>query len=157
MQKDDLKSIVTQIYENLIEQINQEDDATKEQLVSYLKDSAEVVNNMDDNQIDSMEHVKSIFTNAYKEIANKSLSSYESTNGRFKELTQMHEETIVKCDDQQINLPLIKDRFNEIQTHMTDEINKANEIITQLSKQVKTLEGTSNLDSLTKVFNSESF
>ena len=60
MQKDDLKSIVTQIYENLIEKINQEKNATKEQVVNYLNDSAEIVKNIDDTQIDSMEQINSI-------------------------------------------------------------------------------------------------
>ncbi len=153
MQKDDLKSLVTQIYHNLLEEIDAQEDATKEQVVTYLKDAASVVSNINCDQIDSIEHAKLAFMNAYKEIADKSLTSYENTNERFKELTEMHQETIAECYDKHIDLKSITTKFNEIQSHMTEEVNKANMVISELSQQVKTLEETSNLDHLTKVFN----
>ena len=53
----------------------------------------------------------------------------------------------------QIDIESFTSKFNEIQTQMTDEVKKANKIISQLSNQIKTLESTSNLDPLTKVFN----
>jgi diguanylate cyclase (GGDEF)-like protein len=65
----------------------------------------------------------------------------------------MHEETLQECHEQHIDLDSITTKFDEIQSHMSEEVKKANEVITQLTKQVKTLEEKSNLDSLTKVFN----
>ena len=153
MEKEDLKSLVTQMYDNLIENINNQNNVNKEQVVSYLKDSVDVILSISDDKIDSIEHAKSAFNNAYKEIANKSLSSYEHTNQRFKELTQLHGETLDSCSESMIDLPSITKKFDDIQSHMVDEVKKANSNITQLSSQVETLEKNSNLDSLTKVFN----
>jgi len=50
-------------------------------------------------------------------------------------------------------LETLTTKFSEIQTHMTNEVKKANQIISELSEKVKTLEETTNLDPLTKVFN----
>lgn len=153
MEKEDLKSLVTQIHENLIDSINQQDTASKEQVINYLRNAVEVVSSISDEKIDSIEHAKSAFNNAYKEIANKGISSYQHTNEKFEKLTQMHEETLSTCFDPTIDLPAITEKFNEIQSHMVDEVKKANDIINKLSSQVETLEKDSNLDSLTKVFN----
>lgn len=152
MQKDDLKSLVTQIYDNLIENIDSDNEASKEKVMNFLKDSVEVLGTIDDNDINSITHAKSVFKNAYKEIADKSLNSYKNTNGKFAELAQLHEEAISEFKPG-IDLAAITGKFNEIQSHMSEEVKKANEIISQLSQQVKTLEETSNIDSLTRVFN----
>lgn len=154
MTKDDLKSLVTEIYENLLENINQQDTPiNREEVVEYLRDAAQVVSDISDDKIDSIEHAKSAFTNAYHEIANKSIASYQHTNERFERLSQMHESTLSSCNDSQIDIQTITDKFNNIQAHMTEEVKRANDIISKLSSQVKTLEKESNIDSLTKVFN----
>ena len=149
MKKEDLKSLVTEMYENLLERIDDEENATKEQVVDYLKDAVNVVSSINDSELDSISHAKSAFNNAYKEIAKQSISSYKETNEKFEKLTQMQEEVI----KDHIDLSSITNKFDEIQTHMTEEVQKANKVISQLSKQVKSLEETSNLDSLTKIFN----
>ncbi len=153
MEKEDLKSLVTQMYENLLDSINTQDTADREQVVEYLRNAVEVVSNMTDEKIDSIEHAKSAFNNAYQEIAKKSISSYEHTNKRFEKLARLHEETLSSYASNMEDIPKIAEKFNNIQTHITDEVKKANEIITKLSTQVNVLEKDSNLDSLTKVFN----
>ena len=153
MNKDDLKSLVTQMYENLLENINQQEMANRDHVVTYLRDSIDIISNLSDDKINSIEHAKSAFNNAYEEIANKSISSYKYTNDRFEQLTQMHEKTLSSCSETSIDVPAITEKFNDIQTHMLDEVKKANDIISQLSSQVKILEKDSNLDSLTRVFN----
>lgn len=152
MQKDDLKSLVTQMYVNLLDQIEAENGATIEQVAGYLKDASNTIAGIDESKLRSIDETKLLFTNAYKEIAKESLSSYHDTNVKFEQIAQMHEKTVNDCDSL-INLPALTERFNEIQTHMSDEVKKANNIIQQLFEQVKTLEETSNLDSLTKVYN----
>ena len=153
MEKDDLKSLVTQMYENLITNIDNQDVANKNQVLDYLRDSINVLSNLNDEQIDSIEHAKSAFNNAYREIANKGIASYQHTNEKFEQLTQMHEETLQDCGSDLIDIPAVTEKFHEIQEHMLDEVKKANDIISKLSSQVETLERDSNLDSLTKVFN----
>jgi diguanylate cyclase len=153
MQKDELKSLVTQMYEELLATIDSEKNATKDQVVEFLENASVSIAAINETELDSTEHAKTAFTNAYKEIAKKSLSSYKNTNCRFEELTLMQQETISECADNHIDFPSIKDKFDEIQAHMNDEVKKANQIITKLTKQVQELEESSNLDPLTKVFN----
>jgi len=153
MKKNDLKALIEEIYENLLERINMEKKATKGQVVGYLKDAIEVVSNINDEDIDSIEHAKEAFNNSYKEIVKQSLTSYKNTNDKFGELSQLNKQTIEKYSDKSINLEVFANKFNEIQSFMTDEVKKANEVISELSQKVKMLEQTSNLDPLTKVLN----
>ena len=153
MKKDDLKSLVTQMYKELLDNIDSQETPSKEQVVDYLKDAVNTIKKIDDDQIDSIEHAKLAFTNAYKDIAKKSISSYKATNDKFEELGKMHQSALEEVQDKLIDLPTITSKFNEIQSHMTEEVQKANSIITQLNMQIKELEEDSNLDGLTKVFN----
>lgn len=153
MEKTDLKALVEEIYENLLERIDMEEEATKVQVVNYLRDAIDVVSNINDKDIDSIEHAKAAFNNSYKELITQSLKSYKNTNEKFGKLTQLNQQTLNECETNQINLETLTTKFNDIQTHMVDEVKKANQVISDLSEKVKVLEQTSNLDPLTKVFN----
>ena len=153
MQKNDLKALVEEIYENLLERIDSEQKATKEQIVNYLKDAIDIVSNINDRDINSIEHAKEAFNNSYKELIKQSLNSYRNTNQKFGELTKLNKQTLKECDNNQIDLSTLTTKFNDIQTHMTDEVTKANQVISELTEKVKILEEASNLDPLTKVFN----
>jgi diguanylate cyclase (GGDEF)-like protein len=152
MHKDDLKALVTQMYTDLLEQIDGEENATLEQIRIYLDDARATVGSIDEHRLDSLDESKMYFTNSYKELAKKSISSYQNTNDQFEQIADMHKKAVDEhCN--MIDLPKLTEHFNTIQTHMTDEVKKANNVIAQLAKQVKELEETSNLDSLTKVYN----
>lgn len=153
MQKDELISLANEMCKELSTIINQQESPSKEQIVTYLKESAQIILNIDDKDLTSKSFAESLFHNAYKEIADQSLSSYANTNQNIEKLTKLHEKALVECNSQLIDLPSLTTKFNEIQLHMSDEVKKANDIITQLSSQVKALEEKSNLDSLTKVYN----
>jgi len=153
MKKDNLKSLVTQMYEELLNNIDSQEKASKEQIIHYLEDAIDTIRRIDNNAIDSIEHARIAFTNAYKEIAKKSISSYKATNEKFEKLEKMHQSALEEVQDKLIDLPSITNKFNEIQTHMAKEIEKANSVITELNMQIKSLEKDSNLDGLTKIFN----
>jgi len=153
MQKEDLKSLVTQMYEELIENIDIQEEATKEQVVTYLYDAASTISSIKDSDIDSTEHAKLAFTNTYKEIVDKSLSSFKSSNEIFEEIAQIHQTTMDECSEIHIDLPSMTEKFKSVQNQMNSEVERANNIITELTMQVKELERNSNLDALTKVFN----
>ncbi|MCW8953321.1 MAG: GGDEF domain-containing protein [Sulfurimonas sp.] len=153
MQKSDLKALVEEVFANLMQRIDAQDPATKEQVIDYLKDAVDILGSIDDKDIDSTKHAKEAFDNKYKELVNQSLVSYEYTNEKFEQLTLLHEKTLNDCISEQIDLPTLNNKFTEIQSHMSDEVKKANQIISQLSLKVEALEKTSNIDSLTKVFN----
>ncbi|NPA60419.1 MAG: GGDEF domain-containing protein [Epsilonproteobacteria bacterium] len=152
MQKDKLISIANKMCKEL-SIIIEDKNATKEQVVSYLQESAQIILNTNIQTLDNINFTQSTFENAYKEIAEKSLSSYTNTNENIKKLTQVQEITLQEYGTKHTDLPTLTEKFDEIKKHMTDEVTKANEIITELINQVKNLEKKSNLDSLTKVYN----
>jgi len=153
MKKDDLKSLVSQMHKELLNNIDSQEEVNKEVVISYLADAIKSIKKIDDSAIDSVEHAKLAFTNAYKEIAQKSISSYEHTNGKFQELSKLHQITLEEAKEHLIDLPSITEKFNEVQSLMREEVQKANSVISQLSTEIKELENDSNLDALTKLFN----
>jgi len=153
MQKDELISATNGMCEELLNAIENNKSATKDEIADLLIESAQVIMNVSEKDISKVSFAQLLFSNAYKDLANKSLLSYESTNSNIDELTKMHKKVISECHEEQINLPALTEKFDEIQNHMKNEVSKANEIISQLTSQVKALEETSNLDSLTRVYN----
>jgi len=154
MRKEQLKSLLNEMCDNLLNSIEESaDEITKEKITNLLHEAAYIINNMSDEDIKDKSLAKSIFTNAYKEIANQSLDSYENTNNKFEELNKMHQKILKSCDNENRKLPLVIDKLNHIGNLMTDEIYNANKAIHQLKDQVKNLESKSNLDALTKIYN----
>ncbi len=153
MQKDELISLTNEMCKELLTIIDEQEEATREQVANYLNESAQIIMSVDENDISSAGFAESLFHNAYRDIAKESLSSYAHTNANIQKLAIMHEKTLQECSEQHIDLSMLTNKFDEIQAHMCSEVKRANEIITQLTTQVKVLEEKSNLDSLTKVFN----
>jgi diguanylate cyclase (GGDEF)-like protein len=154
MKKEDIKSLIAQVYKNLIEKIDaQTDDINREQVINYLEDVTSSIASLSNDEITAIAHEKSTFKNEYKELANKSLDSYSNTSNKFEKIAKMHEKTISEYTAQSIDISTMTEKFNDIQNHMLNEVSKANNVINSLSKQVKELEQTSNVDPLTKVFN----
>lgn len=153
MRREDLKSLVTQMYDELINTIDEQENATKEQVVTFLYDAASTISSIKNDEIDSMEYTKLAFSSAYKEIVDKSISSFRNSNELFEEITQIHQDIIEECAEVLIDLPLTIEKFQSVQDQLISEVNRANSVITDLTLQVKELERNSNLDALTKVFN----
>ncbi len=153
MQKSDLKALAEQMYSNLLQQIDSSELTSKEIILDYLKDAIKAISALQMQKLDTIEHTKEAYTNSYKDIAKQSLSSYEHTSEKFEELTLLQKKTLKEGEMQKIDIATINKKFDEIQTHMNDEIKRANSVISTLNAKVQELEKTSNLDPLTKVFN----
>lgn len=154
MAKLEFKSLIEEMCANIHGFVDENEQISKEHIVDYLRNSADLISSITSEEVSSYQLNKNNFIEGYKEIAKQTLSSYENSNSKFTELASRHGEVIVECSKATIiDLPDITSKFTDIQTHMIDEVNKANSMITQLSAQVKELETKSNLDSLTKVFN----
>jgi len=153
MQKEELKSLAKEMYENLITTIDEQDEVSIQQLVNYLSNAAEAIKSIEDDDITTLEYAKSTFNNAYKDIATQGLLNYKTTNGNFLDITNEHHQILTDCVEKHIDIPEITNKFKNIQEHMLEEVDRANKVITQLSNEVKALEIKSNIDSLTKVFN----
>jgi len=153
MQKHDLISLANEMCKELVTIIDNQEQASKVQLANYLFESAELVMNISEKDINSTKFTETLFHNAYKELTKKSLESYSQTNTKIENLTNEHKDILRKCEVEDINLPDMLTQFDNIQTQMADEVKKANATIKHLSEQVATLEKNSNLDGLTKVYN----
>lgn len=90
----------------------------------------------------------------YKALAQKSIDSYSATNEKIEQITEKHAELIEETSSADlIDFGKISEKFSDIQTHLNDEVVRANEVIKGLVDQVKNLEIRTTLDPLTKTFN----
>ncbi|QOP41571.1 GGDEF domain-containing protein [Sulfurimonas marina] len=154
MKKDDLKSLVTQLCNDLLDNIDAQEHPTKDQIAEYLQDSALTIQSIHENDMDTVEHAKEAFTNAYKIIAEQGISSYQETSDKFLDLTEQHQASLEEYKKSSlVDIQTITAKFDEIHQHMTHEIEKANNVINSLQDKIKNLEESSQLDPLTKVFN----
>jgi len=151
LKKNDLKSLVKQMYNDLLTTIESQEQPNKDEIIHYLEDAVLTIQSLNPDRLDSAEHTKLAFRDAHEEIAKSSIAAYKSTNKRFEEITSMQEKTL--HESAFIDTDNIKDKFENIQTFMAQEVQKANDIIAELTEKVSKLEKTSNLDGLTQVFN----
>jgi diguanylate cyclase len=116
--------------------------ATKEVLDLYLN-----------GELDVHEYAANT-VNEYKDIALFSINSYTQSNQTFEQISDNHA-SILKDhkNSNYIDFNDISEKFVDIQSHMSQEVQRANKIIQDLHAQVKTLEITTTLDPLTKTFN----
>lgn len=90
----------------------------------------------------------------YKELAIQSINSYSATNETIEKITEKHADLLEQSTSQKlIDIEKITEKFSDIQSHLSDEVNRANEVIHGLMEQVKKLEMKTTLDPLTKVYN----
>ena len=153
MKKDEMKSLIANFYDELLEKIDTQEETSKEQIITFLQEKVNILKLLDDDEVSTLEHAKVAFSNEYKDLAHQSILDYKGTNDRFEELAQIHKQTIEECCEEHIDISAINVQFSEIQGHMIEEVQRANHVITNLTKKIKELERNSNLDSLTKIFN----
>jgi diguanylate cyclase (GGDEF)-like protein len=116
--------------------------ATKEVLDLYLNGELDVHEYSSDT------------VNEYKDIALFSIDSYTQSNQTFEQISDNHASILKDHENSNyIDFNDISEKFVDIQSHMSQEVQRANKIIQDLHAQVKTLEITTTLDPLTKTFN----
>jgi len=150
MQKDELITLTNEMCKKLLTVID--GGATKVQVANYLIEAAQIVVSVDEVNLNSEDFAKALFFNAYKDIAQNSLLSYEQTNSNIKKLADKQDETLKKYNKDYSDDELIS-KIDDIQIDINDEVEKANEIIKELTLQVKSLEKKSNIDPLTNIYN----
>ncbi|MCL4432909.1 MAG: GGDEF domain-containing protein [Epsilonproteobacteria bacterium] len=116
--------------------------ATKEILDSYL-----------DGSLDLQEYHNSK-NNAYKEIAIQSIGSFAKSNKIIEDISD-EQTDLLGCDTlkEYIDFSLISEKMCDLQSHLNNEVGRANQIIQELNNQVHELEITTTLDPLTKAYN----
>ncbi len=155
MQKEDAKTLLTAIYNDLLKQIESEesDNVQESVFIDYLHD---VANNIIEQRFNptytSSSNLHS-FEAEYKLLAQESIDSYIFTNNTFSALT---DEQRVILDESDIPLSSSNDlaiRFQNVQEQLSSEVKRANTTISELVERVKELENKSAIDPLTKVYN----
>lgn len=90
----------------------------------------------------------------YKELALQSIHSYSTTNETIEKITEKHADLLEQSSSSDlIDFEKITEKFTDIQTHLSDEVSRANQVIGGLMNQIKALEMKTTLDPLTKVYN----
>ena len=153
MIKNELKSLVEEMCTSINSLMNAKEEITKENLSDFLVNSATLISDASQDELNSYQKSKDILIKEFKGISQRCLTSYEESNSKFSELSKMHADTLIEFKNNRIDIPKITNKFTEIQTHMIDEIQRANSIISELTQQVESLEKKSTIDSLTKVYN----
>jgi len=148
MEKHELKSLVSNLFNDLNLQIDNEEHVSKEQLVNFFRDAADIFSVNDFKTIID----KKLFKNIYKDIAKDSLDSYNKTNQYLDKLNKLQIETLNQCEDS-TDLYGHTQKFMSIQQNMAKEIQNAHDTISNLTTQIRILERNSNIDSLTKIHN----
>ena len=154
MDKSNAKKLLEELYNDLSSKIDsQEGIISKDHLLDLMRSTVDAVSDLDFELPDALDSLRRSLDDGFKDIAKESIKHYDSTNKKFEELAFKHKQTINDCKDPLINIEDITDKFNVIQSHMIDEVLKANTLISDLTKKVEKLEKTSQIDHLTKVYN----
>jgi diguanylate cyclase (GGDEF)-like protein len=114
----------------------------------------EVLESYSSGEIDLQHYQNSTVFEEYKELAMQSIHSYSESNEKFEKITERHGSLIEESSTGNlINFETITEKFNDIQSHLSDEVSRANQVIGTLMEQIKKLETKTTLDPLTKVYN----
>ena len=157
MQKKELKETLIAILRYIKSKASTDNTPLNlDEAIEYIQNNDAFLEEINYRQ-NSVEEILESLKNEYKELALSSINSYEKTNKEFHSIAQVQQKHLESLeeekDDGTINLDLIREKFNSVQEHMIQEVERANMQITQLREKVKLLEEKNNLDSLTKAFN----
>lgn len=149
--KRELKNIVDTIYEDVIKYIDNHQNVDEKIFIDFLHEIAhKILKDKFDNPVGLD---KLTFEHEYKEIAQKSLSSFTDTNNSIDVLNNTNSSMIADYRSGAIDSERIMQKFKDIQLQVSDEIASANKTIDTLMSEIETLEKKSILDPLTKVYN----
>jgi diguanylate cyclase (GGDEF)-like protein len=154
MNKSDVKKILEEIYIDIVAKVDEQDEViSKDTLLDFMQSALTTISILDVELPNAIENLKATLNEHFKEIAENSIDNYSKTNQRFEDLVGIQEKTFNDFQDQIINVDEIKEKFDGIQTHMLEEVNKANNIINDLTQKIEQLEKSTQIDHLTKVYN----
>lgn len=154
MNKSSAKKVLEEIYIDSITKIDARDGSiSKEDLVNTLQAALNSISSLDLEAPDALDILHASLEDQYKAVALDTIQHYDESNKRFEKLVNAQEKTINDFNTPSIDIHNIKDKFDHIQSHMIDEVNKANTLISNLTKKIDELEKSSQIDFLTKTYN----
>ena len=154
MDKTNAKKILEEIYIDIIAKIDgQNEIISKDNLLDFMQSTLSIISDLDFELPNALETLRRSLDEQFKDLAKESIHNYNETNKRFEELVVIQEKTLNDFEDKIIDVDEIKLKFDSIQSHMVDEVNKANTVISDLTRKIEKLEKSTQIDHLTKVYN----
>jgi len=149
------KSIVTEVYDEIISHIEKTNDNVDEsEIIDFSHDIAQKLFTSAFHLPLNLHSQKLSFDDEYQALAKSGIKSYKESNDVMETIHQKQCDIIDDATKRQlISEESISKSFEEIQNHMSSEIVRANETITSLSLQLHDLEKKARIDPLTKIFN----
>ena len=155
MNNDTAKTIVKEVYEEIVSHIDkQKEEVDESEIIDFLHDIAQKLFTSSFHLPLDLHSKKLNFEDEYQALASDGLKSYKDTNSVMETIHQTQCEILEEASQKKlIDQEIITKRFDEIQSHMSSEINRANETISELYTQLRVLEKKTRIDPLTKIFN----
>ena len=154
MGRDDVKKIVDEMCKHIFTKLdNSQESISKDSMIDILQETSAHISKIDFEQSDAVDLLHDSLENHFEKVAEYSLEHYSQTNQAFEDLTKEHGEIMQDAKSSTINIKELLDKFSDIQSHMLNEANKANNTIDKLQKQLKILKNSSDRDYLTKILN----
>jgi len=154
MKKDAAKSMLTELHDEILQQLDLQDDEIDEiEIIDFLHDTANALYNNDFKYPVDLYSQRLDLEEDYKLVAKQSLSSYSESHEKFTELTKAQQIVLEKINAVSKGPSELSAHFNKIHLHLNDELHKANALINQLINRVNVLENKASIDPLTKVNN----
>jgi len=150
MNQEDAKAVLADVHATILKQIQEQPEKVDESLlIDFLHDLANALISSDFKApLSNYAHYLS-FEDEYRTIARTSIESYVDSNRAIERISE-EQQTIL---DQVSTTEELTRRFTSIQEHLSKEVERARQTITQLTERVKELENKASIDPLTKIYN----
>lgn len=153
MKKDDAKTILSNVHNEILSHIEAKDETVDEAvLIDFLHDVANALIKTGFKAPFNFYAPNLTFEDEYRRLAQQSIDSYSDSNKKFAEITQRQQDVIENLPD----TGELTRRFNDLQENLSIEVERAEETIRQLSSRILELESKAALDPMTKVLNRRS-
>lgn len=156
MNKETAKALVTDIYNETIEQIDNVQNVKPEILIDYLHNIARKILETNLDLPFDFHSQQVTFEQEYKEIAQESIDEFASSNKKIAQASDSEAHIFEDHSTDLIDTSIFNAEFEKAHNILDSEVQRANDKISKLVNKVIELETKSNLDPLTKVFNRRS-
>jgi diguanylate cyclase len=154
MNQNSAKNILKELYNDIVVKIDSDmKTISKDDIIDFLQVASTTISKIDLEQPDAIETLRESLEDNFQKLAEASIQNYSQTNHTFERLTKQQGEAIDELNRSTIDTDQINKKFNDIQLHMMQEVQRANETIQELQNKIDNLHNASRLDHLTQTYN----
>jgi len=149
------KSIVTEVYDEIISHIDEKNsDIDESEIIDFLHEIAQKLFTSSFHLPLDLHSQKLSFDDEYQTLAASGIKSYKESNDVMETIHQKQCDIMDEVTERQlISEEEISKRFEDVQKHMSSEIARASETIISLYQRLNDLEKKARIDPLTRIFN----